>query len=220
MELKGKTIGVVGLGMIGSEVARRCQALDMVTLGFDPTVSAETAAAAGITKVSLDALFAGSDFITLHTPLNDATRNLICAATLAKCKDGVYIINCARGGIVHEADLLAALNSGKVAGAAMDVFESEPPKESSRALIAHPKVRAREIDAPLSAARRPRDLPSPAPYPIPRCLPSHPHPPPPVRSCCARRTWARRRRRRRRRWRARLRSRCRTPSPSRTLSAS
>jgi D-3-phosphoglycerate dehydrogenase len=90
--------------------------------------------------VSLDALFAQSDFITLHTPLNDATRNLVCKASLAKCKAGVYIINCARGGIVHEGDLLQALNEGKVAGAALDVFESEPPKEASRALIAHPRV--------------------------------------------------------------------------------
>ena len=140
MELKGKTVGVVGLGMIGTEVARRCQALDMTTIGFDPMVTDERAAALGIKNVSLATLFATSDFITLHTPLNDATRNLICTASLAKCKKGVFIINCARGGVVNEADLLAGLNDGTVAGAAIDVFDAEPPKESSRALIAHPAV--------------------------------------------------------------------------------
>jgi D-3-phosphoglycerate dehydrogenase / 2-oxoglutarate reductase len=133
-------VGIIGLGQIGSEVARRCQALDMHTIGFDPMITEERAAAAGIKKVTLDALFAASDFITLHTPLNDATRNLICAATLAKCKKGVFIVNAARGGVVHEADLLEALNAGKVAGAALDVFESEPPGPASAGLIAHPSV--------------------------------------------------------------------------------
>ena len=142
VELKGKTVGVVGLGMIGTEVARRCQALDMVTIGFDPLVTEEKAAAVGVKTVPLAKLFATADFITLHTPLNDATRNLINTASLAKCKKGVFIINCARGGVVNEADLLVALNSGHVAGAAIDVFESEPPKESSRGLIAHPNVLA------------------------------------------------------------------------------
>lgn len=112
-ELKGKTVGVVGLGMIGTEVARRCQALDMKTIGFDPQLSEEKAAAAGITKVTLDQLYAQSDFITLHTPMNPATKNLINKDTLAKCKDGVFIINAARGGIVHEADVLAGLNVGR-----------------------------------------------------------------------------------------------------------
>ena len=141
VELAGKTVGVIGLGMIGSEVARRCRVLDMTTIGFDPLVSEEKAAASGVRKVALEELLAKSDFITLHTPLNDATRGLICAATLAKCKRGVFIINCARGGVVAERDLLAALESGQVAGAAMDVFEVEPPTSgASAALVAHPSV--------------------------------------------------------------------------------
>jgi D-3-phosphoglycerate dehydrogenase len=140
VELKGKTIGVVGLGMIGNEVARRCQALDMVTIGFDPLVTDEKAAASGVKKVSLDALFASADIITVHTPMNEATKNLLNKATLAKCKKGVIVINCARGGIVNEADLLEALNSGQVGAAALDVFDQEPPSATSKALISHPKV--------------------------------------------------------------------------------
>jgi hypothetical protein len=112
----------------------------MTAVGHDPLVSDEKAAAGGVKKVTLDELWRTADFITLHTPLNDATRGLINAATLAKCKKGVFIINAARGGVVAEGDLLAALNSGHVAGAALDVFEQEPPGAASRALIAHPKV--------------------------------------------------------------------------------
>lgn len=141
VELKGKTIGIVGLGMIGNEVARRCQALDMTTIGFDPLVTEERAAADGIKKVSLEALYAAADIITVHTPLNDATRNLLNKATLAKCKKGVIVINAARGGIVNEADLLAALESGHVGAAGIDVWEQEPPNATSKALIAHPRVR-------------------------------------------------------------------------------
>ena len=140
MELKGKTIGVVGLGMIGSEVARRCLALDMHVIGFDPSVSAERAAALGVAKVPLDDLLSRSDIISLHVPKTADTTHLIRAATLAKCKDGVRIVNVARGGIVHEGDLLAALNSGKVAGAALDVFETEPPGAAAAALLAHPRL--------------------------------------------------------------------------------
>ena len=140
MELRGKTIGVVGLGMIGSEVARRCLALDMQVIGFDPVVPAERAAALGVSKVSLDALFARSDIISLHVPKTAETTHLIRAATLSKCKDGVRIVNVSRGGIVHEGDLLAALNSGKVAGAALDVFETEPPGAAAAALLAHPRL--------------------------------------------------------------------------------
>lgn len=112
----------------------------MTTLGFDPLVTDERAAAAGIKKVSLEALWASADVLTVHTPLNDATRNLLAKATLAKCKRGVIIINCARGGIVNEADLLEALGSGQVGAAGLDVFEREPPTGTSAALIAHPRV--------------------------------------------------------------------------------
>ena len=139
-ELSGKVIGVVGLGRIGREVAKWCQAFGMTTIGFDPVMSPDVAQRAGITPVTLDELFARSDYITLHTPKTAETTNLVCAATLARAKAGVRIVNVARGGIVNEADLLAALNSGKVAGAALDVFSSEPPPEAAAALLAHPAV--------------------------------------------------------------------------------
>ena len=113
----------------------------MIPLGFDPYMTAEAAAAFGITKVELEAIWKRSDFITVHTPLNDATRNLICAATLTKMKKGVFVINAARGGIINETDLLAALKSGHVKGAAVDVFDAEPPtSQITRELIAHPNV--------------------------------------------------------------------------------
>lgn len=112
----------------------------MTAIGFDPLVTDAQAGAVGVRKASLEEVWAASDFITLHTPLNAATEGLINRATLAKCKKGVFIINCAAGGIVAERDLLAALESGQVAGAALDVFQHEPPKDTSRALIAHPRV--------------------------------------------------------------------------------
>ena len=133
-------IGVVGMGRIGREVASWCTAFGMTAIGYDPIMSADAATKAGITPVTLDELFARADYITVHTPKTAETTNLICAATLAKCKTGVRIINVARGGIVHEGDLLAALNSGKVAGAALDVFSSEPPPPEASALLAHPAV--------------------------------------------------------------------------------
>ena len=139
-ELAGKVVGVIGLGRIGREVARWCQAFGMTTIGYDPILSAEMATKAGIRPVSLDELYAKADFITLHVPKTAETTNLICAATLAKCKKGVRIVNVARGGVVSEADLLVALNEGKVAGAALDVFSSEPPPPSAAALLAHPNV--------------------------------------------------------------------------------
>lgn len=100
----------------------------------------DVATQAGITPVSLDELWARSDIITLHAPRTPETSNLINKDTLAKCKTGVKIVNVARGGIVHEGDLLEALNSGKVAGAALDVFSSEPPTEAAKPLLAHPAV--------------------------------------------------------------------------------
>ncbi|RME69229.1 MAG: phosphoglycerate dehydrogenase [Nitrospirae bacterium] len=138
VELFNKTLGIVGLGNIGSQVAKRALALQMNVIGYDPFLSDEKAKELGIEKVSLDELFDRSDFITLHTPLTDETRNLINKDTIARMKDGVRIINCARGGIVNEKDLYDALESGKVAGAALDVFEKEPPEDLT--LIKHPKV--------------------------------------------------------------------------------
>jgi D-3-phosphoglycerate dehydrogenase len=130
VELTGKTLGVIGCGNIGSIVADRAQGLKMKVIGYDPFLSPERAVELGVEKVELDELLARADFITLHTPLTDATRNIIDAAAIAKMKKGVRIINCARGGLVVEDDLRAALDAGHVAGAALDVFAQEPAKEN------------------------------------------------------------------------------------------
>ncbi|MER8378529.1 phosphoglycerate dehydrogenase [Mesorhizobium sp. M1399] len=126
VEITGKTLGIIGCGNIGSIVATRGVGLKMHVIAFDPFLSDSRAEELGVEKVELDELFARADFITLHTPLTDKTRNIIDAAAIAKMKTGVRIINCARGGLVVEADLIAALKSGKVAGAGIDVFEVEP----------------------------------------------------------------------------------------------
>ena len=130
VEITGKTLGVIGCGNIGSIVASRGVGLKMRVVAFDPFLSTERAAQLGIEKVELDELFKRADFITLHTPMTDKTKGIINAAAIAKMKDGVRIINCARGGLVVEADLAAAIKSGKVAGAGVDVFEVEPATES------------------------------------------------------------------------------------------
>lgn len=129
-ELYGKTLGLVGVGNIGSIVADRAQGLKMKVAAYDPFLSDERAKAMGVEKVEFDALLAKADFITVHTPLTEATRGLIGAEALAKCKAGVRIINCARGGIVDEQALADALDSGHVAGAAFDVFVDEPAREN------------------------------------------------------------------------------------------
>jgi len=126
VEVTSKTLGIIGAGNIGSIVADRAQGLRMKVIAFDPFLSPERAVEIGVEKVELDELFARADFITLHTPLIDATRNIISAEAIAKMKDGVRIINCARGGLIDEAALADALKSGKVAGAALDVFLEEP----------------------------------------------------------------------------------------------
>ncbi|MEX0343486.1 MAG: phosphoglycerate dehydrogenase [Rhizobiaceae bacterium] len=131
VEITGKTLGVVGCGNIGSVVATRGIGLKMHVVAFDPFLSPERANELGVEKVELDELFTRADFITLHTPLTDKTRGIINAASLAKMKDGVRIVNCARGGLVVEADLVDALKSGKVAGAGIDVFEVEPATDSA-----------------------------------------------------------------------------------------
>ncbi len=125
-EVYGKTLGVVGLGKIGGEVARRAHAFQMIVLAYDPFATAEKARDYGAVLVALDEIYRRSDFITLHVPLNDRTRGMINTEQIAKMKDGVRIINCARGGLVDEAALAAAVQSGKVAGAAFDVFSKEP----------------------------------------------------------------------------------------------
>ncbi|TWG98039.1 D-3-phosphoglycerate dehydrogenase [Mesorhizobium sp. J18] len=130
VEITGKTLGVIGCGNIGSVVAMRGIGLKMHVIAFDPFLSEKRASELGVEKVELDELFARSDFITLHTPMTDKTRGMIDRQAFAKMKDGVRIINCARGGLIVEADLVEALKSGKVAGAGIDVFEIEPATEN------------------------------------------------------------------------------------------
>jgi D-3-phosphoglycerate dehydrogenase len=126
VELYNKTLGMIGIGVIGTVVADRARGLKMKVIGYDPYLSKEVAEKKGVDLVSYDELLSRSDFITVHTPLTDETRNLIDRNTLDKMKDGVILINCARGGIVNEKDLYDAIKGGKVAGAALDVFEKEP----------------------------------------------------------------------------------------------
>ncbi|MTJ83404.1 MAG: phosphoglycerate dehydrogenase [Telmatospirillum sp.] len=138
VELFGKTLGVIGCGNIGSIVCDRAIGLKMKVVSYDPFLSQDRARTLGVEKVELDDLLARADFITLHTPLTEATRNLISAPTIAKMKRGVRIINCARGGLIVEADLKAALDSGHVAGAALDVLQEEPAP--SNILFGHDRV--------------------------------------------------------------------------------
>ncbi|MGH6790185.1 MAG: phosphoglycerate dehydrogenase, partial [Pseudolabrys sp.] len=130
VEITAKTLGVIGCGNIGSIVADRAIGLKMKVIAYDPFLSPERAVDIGVEKVELDELFKRADFITLHTPLTDKTRNIIDAAALKKMKKGVRIVNCARGGLVDEAALTEALKSGQVAGAAFDVFVTEPATEN------------------------------------------------------------------------------------------
>ena len=130
VEITAKTLGIIGCGNIGSIVAERAIGLKMRVIAFDPYLSDERALQLGVEKVELDELFARADFITLHTPLTEKTRNIIDAAAIAKMKNGVRIINCARGGLIVEEDLAQAIKAGKVAGAGIDVFVQEPAETS------------------------------------------------------------------------------------------
>ncbi|MBX7220931.1 MAG: phosphoglycerate dehydrogenase [Blastocatellia bacterium] len=127
VELYDKTLGIIGMGRIGGNVATRAIAFGMHPIAFDPYLTKEAAAKLGVESVSLADLFARSDFITLHTPFTPETANLINEAAFAKMKPGVRIVNCARGGLIDEDALVEAIKSGKVAGAALDVFATEPP---------------------------------------------------------------------------------------------
>ncbi len=138
VEITGKTLGVIGCGNIGSIVVDRAHGLKMKVLAYDPYLSPERAVDLGAHKVELDELLRRSDFITLHTPLTERTRNIIDAGALALTKRGVRIINCARGGLVDEKALRAALDTGHVAGAAFDVFTEEPATDNP--LFGHPNV--------------------------------------------------------------------------------
>jgi D-3-phosphoglycerate dehydrogenase len=139
-QLEGKTLGIVGLGRVGLAVAQRARGFEMKVVGFDPFLSAERATELGIESVpGLDDLWGRCDYITLHTPLSAETRNLVDAAAMARMKPGVRLINCARGGLIDEAALIENLNSGKVAGAAVDVFDIEPPPADDP-VVKHPLV--------------------------------------------------------------------------------
>lgn len=131
VELYNKTLGILGMGRIGTEVARRAIVFGMRVLAFDPYLTLSRANALQVELVELDDLYARADFITVHMPMSDETKGMINTAAFAKMKPGVRVLNCARGGIIHEGDLVEAVKSGKAAGAALDVYETEPlPKES------------------------------------------------------------------------------------------
>ncbi len=131
VELRSKTLGIVGLGRIGRAVAKRALAFDMSVIAFDPYIAADVAADLGVELVSLDGLYERSDFITLHALLTDETREMVRAETIAKMKKGVRIVDAARGALINESDLADAIKSGHVAGAALDVFQQEPPQENN-----------------------------------------------------------------------------------------
>jgi len=137
-ELRGKTLGIVGLGKIGRAVAQRARAFEMTCVGFDPLVSDADVRAMGVEPLPLDDLIARAEILTLHVPLSAETRGMIGAERLARLPKGAFLVNAARGGLVDEAALLTALESGALAGAALDVFSSEPPQGSP--LVGHPKV--------------------------------------------------------------------------------
>jgi D-3-phosphoglycerate dehydrogenase len=139
IELSGKTLGIVGLGRIGSMVGVRAKAFGMRVVSYDPYIKGERAESYGTTLLdTLDELLALSDFVSIHTPLTPETRGMFGANAMAKMKPGARLISCARGGVVDEQALLQALESGKIAGAALDVFEKEPPGDNP--LLKHPRV--------------------------------------------------------------------------------
>ena len=156
VEVRNKTLGIVGLGNVGTEVARRAKGLEMRVIAHDPFVSEEYATALGVKLVSLDELLKESDFITVHTPITKATRGLIGAKELAKVKPSVRFINCARGGIIDEQALFEAVEAGKVAGAAIDVFSTEPTTDSilfkSDKIIVTPHLGASTAEAQTQVA--------------------------------------------------------------------
>jgi D-3-phosphoglycerate dehydrogenase len=138
MELRGKTLGLIGLGQIGADVARLAKAFEMQIIAYDPYVSTLLAGELEVELASIDEVLKSADFISLHCSATPETRHLLNARTLSLARPGVRIVNCARGELINEADLLSALESGLVAGAALDVFETEPPRDSK--LVIHPNV--------------------------------------------------------------------------------
>jgi len=157
VELMGKTLGIIGLGRIGLAVAERARAFHMNVLAFDPYFTQEAARDLGLERVSLDEIFARADFITLHTPLTEETRGIVNRSAIEKMKPGVRLINCARGGLIDERALSDALRAGKVASAALDVFEQEPTPADNPLLafdqvITTPHLGASTTEAQLSVA--------------------------------------------------------------------
>jgi D-3-phosphoglycerate dehydrogenase len=157
VELRGKTLGLVGLGRVGQEVAKRAIAFEMTVIAFDPYVPPSVFNNIGVQKVATDELYARSDFISLHAPLMDETRGMINADALGKMKDGVRLVNAARGGLINDDDLAEALKSGKVAGAALDVYDVEPPSDDHPLIglpntITTPHLAASTIDAQINVA--------------------------------------------------------------------
>ncbi len=157
VEVRNKIIGIIGLGKVGREVARRCRGLDMQVIGYDPMVSAEHAESMGVRLESLDELLAKSDFITVHVPLTDKTRGLIGEDALRKVKSSVRFLNVARGGIIDEKALFDAIEGGRVAGAAIDVFTKEPATDNillgSDKIVVTPHLGASTFEAQTGVAR-------------------------------------------------------------------
>ena len=155
-EINEKMLGVLGLGRVGSEVAKRAQGIGMKVVAYDPFISEEKIKELGIELLDLEKIIKQADYITVHTPLTEETLDLISDKEFKKMKDGVRIINCARGGIINEAALLKAIKSGKVAGAALDVFENEPPGDSELLacdeVIVTPHIGASTKEAQLNVA--------------------------------------------------------------------
>ena len=156
-ELAGKTLGLIGLGRVGNEVARRALGLDMRVLVYDPYVPDEHARRNGMEPVELDPLLEASDFVSLHVPLTEATRGLLSAARLARLRPSAFVINCARGGLIDNGALIAALDDGRLAGAGVDVYESEPvgaddPLPRHPKIVATPHLGASTIEAQANVA--------------------------------------------------------------------
>ncbi|MBN1390299.1 MAG: phosphoglycerate dehydrogenase [Candidatus Thermoplasmatota archaeon] len=155
MELDGKTVGIIGCGRIGQALAARCQAFGMTTIGYDPYLPKEVAEKAGIRLVGLDEIYRTSDFISLHVALTDETRHMISKPQLDMMKKNAFVINCARGGVVDEDALYNALKEGKIGGAGLDVFETEPPGETRFAELDNvtmtPHIGANTVDAQFKA---------------------------------------------------------------------
>ena len=154
IELRGKTLGIFGLGRVGQAVAKRALAFEMTVIAYDPYIPADVADSIGVSLVSMDEMFAQCDFLTLHAIITDETREIINTKTIAGMKDGVRIVNVARGALINDADLAEAIKSGKVAGAAVDVYAKEPPPEDHPLLGLDGVLHTPHLGASTSDAQR------------------------------------------------------------------